>query len=203
MKYELTKYDMKKNQILEATFKCIYEKGIAEVSTRSIAREARVNLSTLHYYFKSKENLLVEFIKTLFDRFIYDIERRYNEADSPDRKLEAVFEAGRDFSAKQRALFIVFIDCWSLSVRNETMRKNFADPFEKIAKLIEETIKQGKAAGVFHDVREDAMSTFIVSLVGGTGLQLHMRGKSFFPKDHFDHAADYFRELIKKKKSTK
>jgi len=202
VKYELTKYDMKKNKILEATFRCIYKKGIAEVSMRSIAKEAHLNQSTLHYYFKTKENLLAEFIQTLFNRFIYDIERRYNHSDTPERKLEAVFEAGKEFSSGQPKLYTVFVDCWSLAIRNKAMRKMFSDLYEKIAKLIEIILNEGETKGVFNSVREDAVSTFIISLVAGTGLQLHMRQKSFYPKDHFDHATDYFRKLILKRKST-
>ena len=71
------KNNVKRKEIINATFKCIYEKGAEEVSMRSIAREANINQSTLHYYFKNKENLLTEFVRALFDRFIYDIERRY------------------------------------------------------------------------------------------------------------------------------
>ena len=37
MKFDLTKYEIKKNIILNATYKCIFRQGIAGLSMRSIA----------------------------------------------------------------------------------------------------------------------------------------------------------------------
>ena len=37
MKFDLTKYEIKKNIILNATYKCIFRQGIAGISMRSIA----------------------------------------------------------------------------------------------------------------------------------------------------------------------
>ena len=63
--FDLTKYETKKNQIFNAVLKCIYEHGISALTMRQIAKEAKINLGTIHYYFKSKETLLVEFIQVL------------------------------------------------------------------------------------------------------------------------------------------
>jgi AcrR family transcriptional regulator len=45
--------------ILEAAYRCLCEKGSGKVSTRDVARAAGVTLSLIHYYFSSKEELLV------------------------------------------------------------------------------------------------------------------------------------------------
>ena len=66
--------------------------------------------------------------------------------------------------------------------------------------MIENIIKEGEEKGAFNSVREDALSIFIVALVGGTGLQLHVRKQSSLPKDHFDVATEYFRKIIVKEK---
>jgi AcrR family transcriptional regulator len=46
-------------QIIEATMRLIARGGVSTLSTRKIAREATVNLATLHYLFGSKEDLLL------------------------------------------------------------------------------------------------------------------------------------------------
>jgi AcrR family transcriptional regulator len=51
MKFDLKKYEIKKNTILNATHQCIFMERIVGISMRSIAKEAKVNQATLHYYF--------------------------------------------------------------------------------------------------------------------------------------------------------
>jgi AcrR family transcriptional regulator len=46
-------------QIIAATMRLIAREGVAALSTRKIAREAGVNLATLHYLFGSKDALLL------------------------------------------------------------------------------------------------------------------------------------------------
>ena len=46
-------------QIIAATTRLIARDGVAALSTRKIAREASVNLATLHYLFSSKDDLLL------------------------------------------------------------------------------------------------------------------------------------------------
>ena len=117
MKHDNSEHETKKNHILSATFRCISRSGIDGITLRSIAEEAKINPALLHYYFKDKENLLSEFIQYLFLRFIVDLEKQFTPADSPERKLETLFQAGMDFVRKQKQLFVVFIDVWSFCLR--------------------------------------------------------------------------------------
>jgi len=200
--FELTKHDKKRSQILNATFQAIYEEGVADISMRSIARMAKTNQSTLHYYFQSKENLLNEFIKALFDRFMYEIERRYEASDPPEKKLEAIFEAGKDFAGKHRELFVVFIDCWSLSIRDGHLKKTFSYYYLQMTRLFEGIIEEGMQAGVFNQVRKDILSVLLIAFVGGMGMQWHMRKRSFDLKKHFSILTENLRSRIVKKESS-
>jgi AcrR family transcriptional regulator len=59
-------------KILNAAFKCISERGYANVSLRDIADEAGVVLSQLNYYFKNKEGLFKEIVKTLARQYLHE-----------------------------------------------------------------------------------------------------------------------------------
>lgn len=203
MKFDLTKPDRKKSEILNATFRCIYEQGIAELSMRSIARAANMNQSTLHYYFQSKENLLIEFIKALFDFFIYDMEKRFQKSDPPEKKLEAIFESGEDFAGKQRELFVVFVDCWSLSIRNPAMKKIFSNAYEKHVNVIEDIIEEGVHQGVFNEVNENALAVLVDCFAVGMGIHWHMRKRSFDARKYYSVLTDLLRTLIHKNSAAK
>jgi AcrR family transcriptional regulator len=125
MKFDLTKYEKKKNTILNATYKCIFMQGIAGISMRSIAKEAKVNQPNLHYYFKSKENLLIKFLRAFFARCVKDITKYLKPSDPPEKKLKAILEAGKDHILKEKERYLVFAEIWSLAIQNPTLQKIF------------------------------------------------------------------------------
>lgn len=135
MKSDPTRFEIKKSAILDATHRCIFAEGVANTSMRSIAKAANVSQSVLHYYFKNKEDLLIEYSRKLVDWFVYDIERRYNQSDPPQKKLDAVFEAAKTFCGERRDLFVAFVDTWELAIRNPLMKESFTILYERLTKL--------------------------------------------------------------------
>jgi len=198
MKYELAKYEIKKHQIINAAFKRIYEQGIEGTTMRSIAKEAKVNQALLHYYFKNKEHLLEEFLQTLFNRFIYDIEKRYKASDPHPNKLEAYFVAGKDFVEKQRELFVVMIDVWTYCFRNKKLHKDYAELNRRLTGVMRNILAAGKQDGVFNDVNEDTLAILFVSFVVGIGCLWHMDNRSFNLSDEFDIMTRNLRQLLLK-----
>ena len=198
MKYELAKYEIKKHQIINAAFKRIYEQGIEGTTMRSIAKEAKVNQALLHYYFKNKEHLLEEFLQTLFNRFIYDIEKRYKASDPHPNKLEGYFAAGKDFVEKQRELFVVMIDVWTYCFRNKKLHKDYAELNRRLTGVMRNILAAGKQDGVFNDVNEDTLAILFVSFVVGIGCLWHMDNRSFNLSDEFDIMTRNLRQLLLK-----
>ena len=54
--------DKRRKQILEAVHQCVQEKPFHKTSIKDIARKAGLNHGALHYYFESKEHILIEYI---------------------------------------------------------------------------------------------------------------------------------------------
>jgi len=196
MKYELAKYEIKKHKIINAAFKRIYEQGIEGTTMRSIAKEAKVNQALLHYYFKDKEHLLEEFLQTLFNRFIYDIEKRYKASDPHQNKLEAYFAAGKDFLEKQRELFVVMVDVWTYCFRSKKLQKDYAAMNRRLTGVMRQIIAAGKQDGIFNNVNEDTLAILFVSFVVGIGCLWQMDNRSFNLSDEFDIMTRNLRQLI-------
>jgi AcrR family transcriptional regulator len=68
------KTENKRTYLIEQATRCLSENGYAHVSLRDIARESGVSLGILHYYFSSKEELLVEVIHNFKEHFIARLE---------------------------------------------------------------------------------------------------------------------------------
>lgn len=69
------KAEAKRAFLIEQATACLAEKGYANVSLRDIAKESGVSLGILHYYFASKEELLLSVIVSYKGRFIEELEQ--------------------------------------------------------------------------------------------------------------------------------
>ncbi|MGN7469412.1 TetR/AcrR family transcriptional regulator [Brevibacillus sp. SAFN-007a] len=69
------KTEAKRAFLIEQATICLAEKGYAHVSLRDIAKASGVSLGILHYYFASKEELMLEVIASYKERFIAELER--------------------------------------------------------------------------------------------------------------------------------
>ena len=61
--------DERRQQILEALHRCLLVKPFDQTSIKDIATEAGLNHGMLHYYFKSKEDILLNYIEYIIDMY--------------------------------------------------------------------------------------------------------------------------------------
>ncbi len=66
-----------RDQILSATRAVLNRDGAGDLSTRSIAAEAGVNLSLIHYYFRSREGLLLAVLEQMNTELLQRQRRMY------------------------------------------------------------------------------------------------------------------------------
>ncbi len=95
-------------KILHAAFKCIAAKGYASVSLRDIADEAGVVLSQLNYYYKNKEGLFTEVVKTLARQYLNEIEDILKRGGSEKEKIARLIEYFQEMLRKTPELFKLF-----------------------------------------------------------------------------------------------
>ncbi|WP_042207207.1 TetR/AcrR family transcriptional regulator [Paenibacillus durus] len=81
-----------KQQILDATVDLICEGGVEYVTLRRIAAKAEVNLALVNYYYRSKDNLLIEAIRTLISRFDAALNALEDDALPPKDRLKLFFK---------------------------------------------------------------------------------------------------------------
>ncbi|MBV9946836.1 MAG: TetR/AcrR family transcriptional regulator, partial [Myxococcales bacterium] len=61
--------ERRRQDLLDAAFSLIAERGLEGLRTRDVAARAGVNISTLHYYFATKEKLLLAVVGYASERF--------------------------------------------------------------------------------------------------------------------------------------
>jgi AcrR family transcriptional regulator len=73
-----------RDQILTAAYRTLIDIGYNQISMRKIAEEAGVNQSLLHYYFGSKENLMLEVLGYVNEQLLARQRKMYQEVQSFD-----------------------------------------------------------------------------------------------------------------------
>src|SRR5260370_37061429 len=81
--------------IVEAAGRCIIARGHAALSTRAVATEAGVNQSLIHYYFGTKERLML----AVLERMNQALLKRQAEMFESPRRFADKWAQGRRFSA--------------------------------------------------------------------------------------------------------
>src|SRR5256885_15788223 len=93
----------KAQRIIEAMRASVGKRGAAGSTFDHVAQEAGVSRGLLHYYFGSKERLIVEVVRHDSEIRMRTLEARLAEADSIDAIVETLVTQLRDFVGEDPA----------------------------------------------------------------------------------------------------
>lgn len=85
--------DERRQQIVQGLLEAMAERGYGGASIQSIARAAGLTPGLVHYHFESKQQILIELVRTLSDRVRARYERRARGARDPWKRLHAFIDA--------------------------------------------------------------------------------------------------------------
>jgi AcrR family transcriptional regulator len=163
-------------ELLEAAYEVIAEKGLEGLRTRDIAARAGVNISTLHYYFGTKEALIVALVDDVRERFI-----RANRAASLERAtVRSHFEGGwRAFQATPH-LSAVLQELSLRGQRDPATRAAFRSLHGGWNELVQDVIRSGVESGELRaDLDVVAAARVMTSFVMGAMMQLGIHPRAF------------------------
>ena len=78
VKASKTKLDVSE-QIFDATDRLMAKEGLHHLSMHKLAKEAGIAAGTIYLYFKSKDELLAQFARRVFNKFVVAIEEGFDE----------------------------------------------------------------------------------------------------------------------------
>lgn len=78
VKASKTKLDVSE-QIFDATDRLMAKEGLHHLSMHKLAKEAGIAAGTIYLYFKSKDELLTQFTRRVFNKFVVAIEEGFDE----------------------------------------------------------------------------------------------------------------------------
>ncbi|MGP8154751.1 MAG: TetR/AcrR family transcriptional regulator [Smithella sp.] len=140
-------------QILEALNDCLITTSFSKTSIKDIAKKANVNHGVLHYYFKSKEDILLNYIDFIIDKYL-DIFAKWIASAGKKYTSQKIFiEESLKFINKKvtldRNISIIFIEIWEISLYNEKVHQKL----KQMYKIWEQTVTD-EIAKVIKDKKE-------------------------------------------------
>lgn len=165
----------KAQRIVAAMRRSIADRGTAGATFDHVAKEAGVSRGLLHYYFGSKERLLVEVVRHDCDIRLSLLEQRLGRAGSPAAIVDVLMTALEEALAEpeDEPGFGLIFELFTASRHNEDLRGEMAELYRVVRGKVAEVLERKQDEGVVR-LRGDSHSiaSVLFALADGIALQV-------------------------------
>jgi AcrR family transcriptional regulator len=160
-------------RIVEAMRESVAERGTAGSTFDHVARAAGVSRGLLHYYFGTKERLLVEVVRHDCDMRHELLDRQLTGARTADDFIDRLVQSLEDLVRNDPAFMTLLFELFTLARRNEEIRAEFAELLRRQRTLVADLLRDKETEGVIH-LRADpeAVVDVLFSLAEGFALRM-------------------------------
>lgn len=172
--------EQRRQQLIDATMKCIARKGMGNTTLGDVAKEAGLSQGIVNLHFESKENLLNETLRSIADDYKTQFNRvlERSEPHAADR-LHALMELDLRPSILDRRKLAVWFAFWG-EVKSRPRYREFCEKSDEyydevLCSLCDEVI----AEGGYENVTSAAVATVLTSVTNGMWLSYLISPKRF------------------------
>lgn len=166
------KLDSEKAQrIVEAMRASVGQRGAAGATFDHVAQEAGVSRGLLHYYFGSKERLLVEVVRHDCELRMASLEERLAAANSIDAIIEVLVTHLEAFIEQDPGAAALVYELFSASRHNEELQEAMAELYREVRAHVAEVLEEKQRAGVVK-LQDDAEAVASILFAMGDGIAL-------------------------------
>jgi len=168
------KLDSEKAQrIVSAMRSSVGRRGTAGSTFDQVAREAGVSRGLLHYYFGSKERLLVEVVRHDCEVRNRNMDERLEKAHSVDEILDALVVGLEEFLEDDAGGQAVIYEMLSASRHSEEIRAELAELYRQWRERLAGWLRTKEREGVIRlQADAEAVASMLFSLGDGFGIQV-------------------------------
>jgi AcrR family transcriptional regulator len=161
----------KAKRIVDAMRRSVAERGTAGSTFEHVAREAGVSRGLLHYYFGTKERLLVEVVKRDAELRIDWLDDQLSRAKTADDVLEVLVASLTDTIENDPAFFLLLYELFSAGRRNLDIQRELGQLFERTRSHVADVLRAKDEEGVL-SLRFDADAVVAILFSVGDGFAL-------------------------------
>ena len=163
----------KAQRIVEAMRASVARRGAEGSTFDHVAREAGVSRGLLHYYFGTKERLLVEVVRRDCEQRFLRLDERFAEARTADDVVGVLLTALQDFLDPEAGLDVLVHEMFGVARRNEEVRAELAELYRRLRQRWAEALEAKQREGVLHLRAEpEAVAAVLFAMSDGVVIQL-------------------------------
>lgn len=162
----------KAQRIVDAMRHSVARRGVAGSTFDHVSREAGVSRGLLHYYFGTKEQLLVEAVRRECEVRLERMERELPTAATVDDYIALMAQNLREGVFEEPDFVTLVFELFTLSRRNAEMAAEFADLIRRTREQVAAMLTTAEREGV---LRLHAPADSVVDVLFSIGDGLAMR----------------------------
>ena len=128
-------------EIVAAARAVMAREGYANTSTRDVAREAGIAPGLLHYYFPSKEGLLLEVVSTMGREMMQDWGAAREGISDPLERMTAGFDARAVTCVLRPEFFRLLVDLYALGLGDSAIRASVQEMLHNFGAAVREEVE--------------------------------------------------------------
>jgi AcrR family transcriptional regulator len=168
----------RREQIVEALFQCLSEKGHESITVKDIASRADLHYGVIHYYFKSKDDIVSALADSLISKYEDALRARMRRLGSASEQLQVALDFFVDEFIFNRPLNRVFYNLVQMAFERETVRSALRRQLQVYRDRIADMVRKGIESGEFAQVDPAQTASLMVALIEGMALQWEVEAKA-------------------------
>ena len=163
--------DDTREEIMKATYDALCAHGYADLTIQRISDEFPKSKSLIYHHYDSKDDLLLEFLEFVLDRFEASVPQQ--EYDTAAERLQAVLDhVLPTHPDEERYEFMsAMIELRAQATHDPAYHAHYTRSTQFFHDQFVTIIEQGIEEGVFRDVDPDRTATLLLTTIQGAMLQ--------------------------------
>jgi AcrR family transcriptional regulator len=159
--------EKRRQELVEAAFHLIAERGFEGLRTRDIAAAAGLNIATVHYYFPTKESLIGAVVEHAMERFRSTL----TSDGSPVEQLRNHLRAVRHLLNDEPQVGVVMGELALRSARDPSIGSIMGSSNDQWHRLIRGLLRRAAKAGQIRpELDSDDVASLVMSTLAATTL---------------------------------
>jgi AcrR family transcriptional regulator len=163
----------KAQRIVDAMRASVAKRGIAGSTFEHVSREAGVSRGLLHYYFGTKERLLVEVVRRDSEIRIARLDEPLAKAASVDDVLQVLVSSLQEILDNEPGYFDLLFELFIAGRRNEGIQREVGVLFRRSREHVVEILRAKEREGVIAPRFDlESVVAYLFSIADGIALQV-------------------------------
>ena len=138
--------EKRRRQIMDALTRCLLKKPFNQTSIKDIAAAAKINHGMLHYYYKSKEDILLNYIEFVIEHYKTNFEEwmvsKTPDFQNPEDMLRACLDFAYHRITSNRDLSKIFLEFQELAIYNPKIKKKLRQAYSEWIETVQVILTQ-------------------------------------------------------------